>query len=284
MKVNNNFRQTSCPLCFSKNIFFAGNIEYLLPVMFSTQQISLENKPELWSCKNCGSGFTQNVVPETVASTLYEKGLSTERWAADSIEKSKNKEIIDTLEDVFQRNKTVLDIGCNTGELLDFAKAKGCKTFGVELSDTSRAILKKKGHVTFTSMGEADGSYDIITAFDLVEHLYDFSKFLDYCSQRLTKDGLIVILTGDISSLSARVAGVNWWYLKYPEHIQFISQTYLKSIPGFRVEHLFHTYCSVGYKQSFVNVCKGLIFVLLTGTYQGLPSLGPDHILVVLKK
>jgi cyclopropane fatty-acyl-phospholipid synthase-like methyltransferase len=211
-------------------------------------------------------------------------GNAGDRWSANSLRESKSEEIIRTLEIIFQKDKTVLDIGCNTGELLDFAKSQGCRTFGVELSETSREVLMKKGHVPFPSIDDASGSYDIITAFDLVEHLYVFPAFLENCQRRLNKDGLIVILTGNISSLSARVTRSNWWYLKYPEHILFISKYYFEHLCGMRISCLIRTYASVGYKHSFAGMCKGFIMGWLKGNYQGLPSLGPDHVLVVFKK
>lgn len=284
MIVTNDVRSNICPLCKSEKILLSGRIDYRKPTQFSTTDISLKMPPELWKCENCKSWFTQNIIPEEDATRLYAMGKAGDRWSANGLRESKSEGIIRTLDIIFQKNKTVLDVGCNTGELLDFAKSQGCRTFGVELSDTSRDILMEKGHVAFHSLDEATDSYDIITAFDLVEHLYNFPSFLEACSRKLTKNGLFVILTGDISSLSAHITGSNWWYLKYPEHILFISQKYIKSFSNFQIVHLVHTYASVGYEHSFADTCKRFVMEWLKGNYQGLPSLGPDHILMVLKK
>ncbi len=63
--------------------------------------------------------------------------------------------------------------GCNTGELLDFAKGLGCQTSGLEYSGDSCEVIREKGHDAYQSFAEIDQQYEFITAFDLVEHLFD---------------------------------------------------------------------------------------------------------------
>ena len=283
MPINNDARYEHCPLCASPDIARRGEIKYASPLMYSTHEIALVETPELWSCRRCGSGFVQNTIPEIVAEGLYEHGAGRERWAAEPVEKSKHREILDVIDSYFIKDKTVLDIGCNTGELLDYAKEKGCRTFGVEFCSSSREKLAEKGHASFPALETVVARYDVITAFDLVEHLYDVPEFLGVCSRTLRKDGGIVLLTGDISSLGARLAGPRWWYVGYPEHIVFPSRRYFSDFSGFTLERWFPTYASLGYEQSLLHSTYGFLYGMLKGNYAGLPSPGPDHMLVILK-
>jgi SAM-dependent methyltransferase len=179
----------------------------------------------------------------------------------------------------------VLDVGANTGMLLDFAQEAGCLTTGLEYSDSSLSILRDKGHAAHSSITEAGSGYDVITAFDLVEHLYDVPGFLQSCHERLTDGGRLVMLTGDIEAPSARLAAEHWWYLQYPEHIVFPSRTYLGSLPLFRLQSMHRTYASVGYQRTSLLGLAQMLRKRLQGQhYNGLPSLGPDHMLVVLEK
>ena len=76
---------------------------------------------------------------------------------------------------------------------------------------------------------------------------------------------------------------MQWWYANYPEHIVFPSASYLMGVPGFRLLTLDKTYASIGYKCAPVMGVAQYIRKRLQGRpYNGLPSLGPDHMLIVL--
>lgn len=281
----NTLRYNNCPLCHSSNILRKGLISYSTPVLFSTYEVTITEMPELWKCRNCGSGFVQSIFPEENAARFYSDGSSCERWPHEPIAQTKPREIVDALTSIFNDGAKVLDIGCNTGALLDYAKSRGCTTSGVEFSKKSIETLVDKGHAPFQSISELHEPFDVITAFDLVEHLYDVPGFLDSCYNRLKPNGALVILTGDIMSLSARMTQANWWYVRHPEHIVFPSKKFFKLFTRFHVDFWIHTYASLEFKTDLSIALRKYIGTLLPGrTYAGLPSLGPDHILAVLRK
>ncbi|MFA5371207.1 MAG: class I SAM-dependent methyltransferase [Sideroxydans sp.] len=260
-----------------------GTIEYRRPILFSTTPIELDEVPCLTGCNSCKSWFTQHVVPESEALDLYRSGDSNAKWPRQiPFIEEKSANIVSRLNQYFLEGSRVLDVGCNTGSLLDFARLKGCLTHGVEPSISSQSILTEKGHVVFSSTDAIEGKFDVITAFDLVEHLYDLSGFITRMHGLLTKGGVLILLTGDIASRSARLAKQNWWYLKAPEHIVFPSQSYLKNFEGYQLLTVDQTYASRGYKKPYMFSVAQLVRKTVLGSYDGLPPLGPDHMLVVL--
>ena len=283
MTVDNRVRHTQCPLCASAHIAKLGDIAYPVPVPFSTHEITLTHIPEIWSCQECASRFTQNAIPESVAAELYASGIGEERWASGNIREVKHPEIVDVLDVLYTRGARVLDVGCNTGELLDFARERGCVTAGVEYARSSRDIVTGKGHSVFPSLESVDGMYDVITAFDLVEHLYDVPAFLGFCRRRLAPEGRLALLTGDIGSPSARLAGVRWWYYRFPEHIAFPSRRYLAGRPGFPLERWVRTYAARAFEPSHLAAWAGFALGISLRRYRAQPPLGPDHVLAVLK-
>ena len=281
--MKNNHRHKACPFCMSTEIRKTGNITYKSPVEFSTHLVDIEFPPELWKCRNCKSWFIQNIVPEETALQLYAQGSSSERWSRLPYEERKPVEVIKALSGLFTAKTSVLDIGCYTGELLDFAKSKGCITAGIDLSISSRDILESKGHKYYSCLADTGGGrFDVITAFDLIEHLYDVHSFLKYCSDRLKKNGVLVISTGDISSLSARISQEKWWYIRPPEHILFPSTIFFQNYSGLVIKKRFRTYAAKGYRQSVHRILSGFVKGILRSEYSGLPSLGADHVLLVL--
>ena len=285
LNVDNIIHNNYCPLCASSSISSMGQLSYQEKINFSTHEVKLNYTPEMWRCQQCLSFFVQNTVDSETAKMLYSTGQAGDRWSAIAFEQSKTRNVIEGMAAIFKNKGSVLDVGCNTGELLDFAQSFGCKTSGVEFSSASREMLTGKGHSAYSTFEETPGGYDVIAAFDLVEHLYDVPAFLKGCREKLAEKGRLVILTGNIGSLSATLAGTRWWYAQYPEHIIFPSYKYLSEYSGMKIEKWIPTYASKGYQRPFYKIVWGVLKGILQGrTYTGLPSVGPDHVLVVLSK
>jgi len=283
--VDNSFRWGSCPLCHLSSVRRIERADYGGKVNFSSQEISLGNHPEIWVCDQCSSGFAQNIIPKATAASLYSMSRAGERWSRVPFEQLKTPEVVRAMSLVFRDKGRVLDVGCNTGELLDFARKFGCVTSGLEYSDDSREVIRGKGHTPYQTFDEVSDQFEIITAFDLVEHLYDVPAFLSNCHSKLVNGGKLILLTGDIQSVSARAAGAHWWYVQYPEHIVFPSRFFFESLSNFKLENWVPTYAAAAYNYSFYRVLLShLKRILIMKKYNGLPSWSPDHALIVLSK
>jgi SAM-dependent methyltransferase len=282
--IENTLRHQVCPLCHCNSILFQGPIGVDIPTYYSTTQIKLSRIPELWKCQECESSFTQNAIHEEDAIKLYSQGSSHIRWTNLQFEKSKTSLVISKLESFLKPEIKVLDIGCGSGTFLDFAKAKGCSTSGVEYSRSSLANITQRGHAGFSDLSQVNETFDLITAFDLVEHLYDLSNFLKSCKSKLSSDGCLVILTGDISSQPSTTAKFNWWYVKYPEHIVFPSQKYFLQNSGLKISDWIATYHSPEAQTNpLISSLKIMYDFMRNKKYDGASSARADHCLIILK-
>jgi SAM-dependent methyltransferase len=277
--VNNDLVHSQCPLCMSFKIKMVGNLKYSSDLIFSTHEIVLQNKPELWKCLNCRSGFTQYAINKEKAESLYSSGNGSKRWSSEVFDK--DSIVVNYFTDLLKKEMNVLDIGCNTGEFLDFAKDRGCSTYGVELSDNSIEILEKKNHIAKKDMDFGDVKFDLVVAFDLIEHLYDVNGFLKQAGSMIKPQGSLVILTGNINSLSALISKNDWWYVNYPEHVVFPSKKYFKDHTIFTDFNSLKCYASkIRSEENRIGLKN--IHNIFSKNYNGLPSLGPDHFLVSL--
>ena len=282
-EIDNDFRRSACPFCDSHRVALLGAIPVPPQIGFSTHEISQRRRPELWQCADCGSWFKQNALSPEQAHQLYSSGESGSRWSSEDIGKLKCAEVLQALDALARPSASVLDIGSSGGQLLDYFKARGCVTAGVEYSAACRPILEGKGHGYFASIEEARGRFDVITAFDLIEHLYDVAGFFRRCGELLADGGALVLLTGDIGSPSARLCRGKWWYVRYPEHVVFPSTRFLGAkAADFSLRKKIRTYAARGYREAWPRVARRAGASLLKGRYDGLPSLGPDHALMVM--
>lgn len=278
-KINNDYCPEKCPLCGHTNVVNRGKIKYSTPTLFSTSIVELERIPELYKCLECDSGFSVNIIFEDEAKALYQKGESNDRWTSNIFEVEKPKEVVSAIAHLLKPESKVLDIGCAGGSFLDFAKKNQCLTYGLEYSQSNIELLKHNGHTAYSSEEELNERYDLITAFDLVEHLYDVNKFIDFCLENLSPSGHLVIVTGDISSTSAKISKNNWWYVSYPEHIVFPSVKYFQSHSKLRDIRLVHTFASVNRKKYTLRF-RSMVKFLLTGKFLG-NFIGCDHVLII---
>ncbi len=275
--VDNHLRRDRCPLCGAA-VESAGVMRLPPAIPFSSHWISPQRPPELWRCVACGSAFTQYAIPEDVAMGLYGSGDGGARWGTDQpFTKTHTRETLAALQRIVRPGMRVLDVGCNTGDLLDYARGLGAVTAGVEPSDASRKVAADKGHRMVASLAEAVGPFDVVTAFDVVEHLYELPTMLDQIASLLPSGGRLIALTGDITCRASKNAGAGWWYVQCPEHVIFPTLTALGGMKGWSVEESVTTFAATSHEpRLFRRLLMGL-------TGRSRADLH-DHILVVMKK
>lgn len=91
----------------------------------------------------------------------------------------------------------IAEIGAGIGQFCYLLKQTGFKQTGFELSKEICKYVEKTLNINMHQGDIADISeeYDMIIAFDLLEHLIDPNKFLDCCKQHLKAEGIICIQT-----------------------------------------------------------------------------------------
>lgn len=109
--------------------------------------------------------------------------------------------------DVSGARRKVLDVGCSSGVFLDMMRTKGWDVAGVELCGEFVKLAKELfglENIFNGTLEEArfeDESFDLITMWDLVEHVPDPFSLLLEAERILKPTGLLLILTPDENSL-----------------------------------------------------------------------------------
>lgn len=97
------------------------------------------------------------------------------------------------------RDKVVADIGCGAGAWLDFVKGTAKETIGIEPSKVFRDLLQHKGIKAFPYAEDAKtvykGKVDVITSFDVIEHVENPASFLSDIYELLAPGGAAIVGT-----------------------------------------------------------------------------------------
>lgn len=128
----------------------------------------------------------------------------------------------------------LLDIGCATGTFLERAQQKGWRVAGVEISLFASTEAKKKFNSaiwngTLAAAHYSTEAFDVVTVFDVVEHLVDPVSFINEIWRILKPTGILVLTTPNTSSLSCQLLGKHWPQFK-PEHCSYFSGVLLSKL------------------------------------------------------
>ena len=130
----------------------------------------------------------------------------------------------------------VLDIGCAAGFFLKVMEEKGWDTTGVELSklmaDFARTELGLKNVLagTLDEQQFEPESFDVITLWDVIEHLEDPRSVLATANRLLKNDGILVLETQNVESAFARFMGRRWHHYKFEEHLWHFAPSTLSAL------------------------------------------------------
>ena len=131
----------------------------------------------------------------------------------------------------------LLDIGCGAGEFMELATAAGFQTEGIEISEASVAICRRRGlNVRLGNLitENLDQSYDLITLWDVLPHLRDPAAFLARSRDLLTDRGYIFAkiplfgaLSVNLSNGTPKLAGL---LIGAPSHIHYFNWASLTKV------------------------------------------------------
>ncbi|MDP9283057.1 MAG: class I SAM-dependent methyltransferase [Chloroflexota bacterium] len=136
----------------------------------------------------------------------------------------------------------LLEVGAGAGFALKAARDAGWDGHGLELSGAAAAWARQRFGVDIAVGGVDDvhdhERWDVIAAFQTIEHLVDVRAALRRVREALRWRGVVFLTTPDHGSLSRR-AFRRFWLSYRPEHLVYFDQRSLRRLleeEGFRVE------------------------------------------------
>ena len=140
---------------------------------------------KIFFCLNCYTAHNYKKVDKTI---LFPKNYHYRARLTEDVLNGMKQLVLDCKKKFGHlKNKTILDIGCNDGSLLNFFKKEGCITIGVEPTNAYKDIDQNK-HVVYNSylnqntVNEIKKNYpniDIITFTNVFAHINNLKELLN---------------------------------------------------------------------------------------------------------
>ena len=157
----------------------------------------------------------------------------------------------------FVKSGKILDIGTAGGSFLAVARKRGWQTYGVEPNKWLCEWAQKNYGLyiqpgTIDSLKYPDNFFDVITLWDVLEHVPNPSEVLQKCHALLKPGGFIYINYPDYNSYAARLMKSKWIFLLSVHIYYFTRSTIAKMLEK-------TGYQTLGYRTHFQTLNLGYL-------------------------
>lgn len=246
--MKNFLENINCPLCKSKNFKIIKKAKYknydintINKIYSSSSEIKLID--QLVKCESCQFIYLNPRIKSSIVLNSYSNSKD-EKFI------SQNDERINTFKNCLKKickyydlkNKKILDIGSAGGAFLKACMDLNLNAQGIEpnkwlvnyakrnykckiINGTLKNIISRK-------------KYDVVSYWDVFEHLTDLKKEINLIKKTLKKTGLLIINIPDYDSLPRKLMKSKWpFFLNV--HLYYFNENSLKKILGnkFKIIH-----------------------------------------------
>ena len=126
--------------------------------------------------------------------------------------------------------KRLLDVGCGDGGFLAHMASGGVEVEGFEPSAAGAARARHQVGLVYDDLDAVTGTFDVITAWQVLEHVVEPRPFLRRLRNLLAPGGVVVLSVPHIESLEGQLGGDAWFHLDVPRHLHHFSRASLRQL------------------------------------------------------
>ena len=206
-----------------------------------------ENGYGVLRCNRCELLFIDPYPSETEVrdSVTSEKGIAEDQTAALQARYAAEVAFFnENFEAIFIHcvgAKSLLEVGCGTGRLLELMRDAGLRAEGVELDPwRAEAARAKSGctvHVAPVEELHTGRKFDVITLINVLSHIPSLTDLFDAVKRLLSDRGKLIVIAGEMRGDVERGDALHW---ALPIHMHFLGFSTIEHICsqfGFRILH-----------------------------------------------
>lgn len=181
---------------------------------------------DIYQCSSCGLAFTYPQ-PQAIAEQ-YDSAYFDLYRRRREFRLRRGEARLKRIELIKEPGR-LLDIGCSLGYFVEAANSRGWCASGVEISPYAAQEARELDLDVRTGILEednyADGSFDCVTMWDVLEHVPDPTQHMLNVRRILADGGLVVIGTPNLGHRLFRAKRERWRHLKPAEHIFYFQNS-----------------------------------------------------------
>lgn len=192
-------------------------------------EVFVKKKYTVVSCNNCKFTFIPKAYRKDIPYSNYrdEDVLSEVRKGNNYLKYRRHKLRVDFIKK-YAKTGTLFDIGTGWGHFLYAAKRNSFSASGVEMSELMHHyavndLCLNVTNANFFELEIPENSYDVVTMWDVLEHLNEPNKAIKKAYKILKPGGYIFLQVPQIDSFVAKRQKENWTMLSI-EHISYFSK------------------------------------------------------------
>jgi 2-polyprenyl-3-methyl-5-hydroxy-6-metoxy-1,4-benzoquinol methylase len=186
------------------------------------------------TCNRCSMHFIPPYFRKKITYTGYKNEAVTEavRKGNNWVKIQRHKLRFKFIQKFIKKGK-LFDLGAGWGHFMLAGKELGYDVYGVEISEQPyqycvNDLKLPVDHIDFFEMDESK-KFDIITMWDVLEHIDKADEFLAKCSKLTTPDGFLVLQVPQIDSYLAKRQGDNWKMMGL-DHVNYFGKKTIRQI------------------------------------------------------
>ena len=222
----------TCPACSGKS--------FRLKLVCKDYSASLEDF-KIVSCETCGFVFTNprpnnSDIDRYYESENYISHSNNKKGFFNFLYQSVRQITIKKKVSMIRKlgTKSLLDIGCGTGEFLNEAQIKGINVCGIEPSEKARRQCQKNYNLTVSESANLEeykrDSFDCITMWHVLEHMPDLNKLIKEIHRIIKNKGKLIIGVPNYKSWDAHYYKQHWAAWDVPIHFWHFSKESIEKI------------------------------------------------------
>jgi SAM-dependent methyltransferase len=171
---------------------------------------------------------------------------------------------LDFVEKFVPSRGQLLDIGCATGNFMWAARERGWEVRGIEIIEPAAHIAQERygliveiGSLETVEWPEA--CFNVITLWDVLEHLPDPKVALNRCHNLLVPEGLLIFSIPNLKSFDRYLFRQVWIGWDAPRHFNMFSEITIKRLFELTGFELLEQNCLLGGKGTFLLSLDNLV-------------------------